>query len=251
VKKNIRSICQRIGALPGLQELCLTTNGTLLPELAEDLRAAGVSRINLSLDSLQEETYAEITRGGSLKQALLGLETALNTGFEKVKINMVLLGGRNENEVPDFAALTRKYPVDVRFIEWMPMYRGGDLDEHTVYSCAQALEQIRGREGTLLPQPEDGGVAKLYRIPGALGNIGLITPVSAHFCKDCRRIRISADGKLKPCLHSPQEISLKGLSYEEMKEQMETAIWQKPESHSRLSAETPSQAGRSMNQIGG
>ena len=121
VKKNILSICRSIAAIPGIQELCLTTNGTLLPSMANDLRAAGVHRINLSLDTLNAEKYARITRIGRLDDALRGLTAALSAGFDRVKLNAVLLGGFNDDEIPALAGLTREYPVDVRFIEWMPM----------------------------------------------------------------------------------------------------------------------------------
>lgn len=251
VRPDILSICRRIGELPGVEELCLTTNGVLLPGLAEGLREAGVSRINLSLDTLKEEKYRFITRTGSLYQALRGLEAALGAGFKKVKINVVLLGGWNEDEVLSFARLTKQYPADVRFIEWMPMYDSGDFGGEAVYPCKKALAQIRKQETDLVEQRGDGGVARLYRLPGAMGNIGFIAPVSARFCGECRRIRLSADGKLKPCLHSGREWSVKGMSFEGMAEQMKQAILAKPECHTGLSVTHRSTAGRNMNQIGG
>ena len=121
VKRNILSICRGIADIPGVQELCLTTNGVLLPPLADELRAAGVRRVNLSLDTLDAEKYARITRIGCLDNALRGLDAALSAGFDRVKLNAVLLGGFNDDEIPALAGLTRAYPVDVRFIEWMPM----------------------------------------------------------------------------------------------------------------------------------
>ncbi len=251
VKKNILSICEKIGNIPGVEELCLTTNGILLPKMARELKMAGVSGVNISLDTLIEERYKFITRRGTLRQALDGLEAALNTGFGKVKINVVLLGGFNDDEILPLAELTRKYPVDVRFIEWMPMYDSGDFDGEAIYPCHRAFERIREREKELIPQEADGGVAKLYRMPGAMGNVGFITPISAHFCKECRRIRVTSDGKIKPCLHSREEWPVKGMSREGMKEQMKRAIWAKPECHAGMSAECRSQSGRNMNRIGG
>lgn len=247
VKKNIVSICRRAAAVEGIQEVCLTTNGVLLPELAGQLRAAGVKRLNLSLDTLDPEKYAYITRIGKLETALKGLETALAAGFEKIKINAVLIGGFNDDEIVPLAELTRKYPVDMRFIEMMPMYDSGDFDSSAFIPYTKVLECLP----EAIPAAQDGGVAKLYRLPGAQGNIGLISPVSAHFCGECNRIRLTADGKIKPCLHSADEYSLKGLDFDGMRSQMEKAIWHKPAWHGDLDAAHRSRSGRNMNQIGG
>ncbi len=247
VKKNIVSICRRAGAVEGIKEVCLTTNGLLLPALAKPLKEAGVKRLNLSLDTLDVEKYAYITRIGKLDHFLAGLDAALEAGFEKIKINAVLIGGFNDDEIVQLAALTKQYPVDMRFIEMMPMYDSGDFDERAFIPYTRVLDALP----EALPVRHDGGVAKLYRLPDALGNIGLISPVSAHFCGDCNRIRLTADGKLKPCLHSADEYSLKGLDFEGMKAVLEEAIWNKPAWHGDLDALHRSQAGRNMNQIGG
>ena len=247
VKKNIVSICRRAAAVPGIREVCLTTNGLLLPQMAKALREAGVKRLNLSLDTLDPEKYAYITRIGQLESFRAGLDAVLEAGFEKVKINAVLIGGFNDDEIADLAGLTMRYPVDVRFIEMMPMYDSGDFDERSYIPYTKVLEALP----EMVPVVADGGVAKLYRQPGALGNIGLISPVSAHFCGDCNRIRLTADGKLKPCLHSADEYTLKGLDFEGMKQVLQDAIWNKPAWHGDLDAVHRSQAGRNMNQIGG
>lgn len=249
VRRNILSICQHAAAVEGIQEVCLTTNGILLPELAKPLRAAGVSRVNLSLDTLDAAKYAHITRRGTLDAAMAGLETALSAGFDKVKINSVLIGGFNDDEIISLAELTKKYPIDVRFIELMPMYDNKDFDEKSYIPCSVVLDKLP--EAVLQEPTKDHGVAKLYRLPGAQGNIGLISPVSAHFCGQCNRIRLTADGKLKPCLHSSDEYSIKGMNFEEMKAQMEKAILAKPAFHAELSASSTSNAGRTMNRIGG
>lgn len=246
VKRNILSICERAAAVPGIEELCITTNGVLLPRLAADLRKAGVKRVNLSIDTLDREKYSYITRIGSIDNALAGLEAALNAGFEKVKINTVLIGGFNDDEIADMAYLTKKYPVDVRFIELMPMYDSGDFGRSAYLPGSVVLERLP----ELQPQKIDS-VAKLYKLPDAKGSVGLISPVSSHFCASCNRIRLTADGKLKPCLHSSVEYSIKGLSYEEMLEQFKRTVLDKPECHAELSAESRSEAGRNMNQIGG
>ena len=247
VKKNIVSICRRVAEVEGVREVCITTNGVLLPQLAKPLKEAGVKRLNLSLDTLDPEKYAYITRIGTLDTFKAGLEAALEAGFEKIKINAVLIGGFNDNEVVELAELTRQYPVDMRFIEMMPMYDSGDFDEKAFIPYTKVLDYLP----EAVPVEHDGGVAKLYRLPGAQGNIGLISPVSAHFCGECNRIRLTADGKIKPCLHSADEYSLKGLDYANMKAVLEEAIWNKPAWHGDLDALHRSQAGRNMNQIGG
>lgn len=247
VKKNILSICRRIKAVEGIQELCVTTNGLLLPELADGLREAGVDRLNLSLDTLDEEKYAHITRCGALKDALRGLEAALDAGFDRVKINAVLIGGFNDGEVPALARLTREYPVDVRFIELMPMGEREGLETGAYIPASEVLRRLP----QAVKQEHDGGVARLYRLPGAQGNIGLISPISDHFCALCNRIRLTADGNLKPCLHCEEEFPVKGLDIKGMREQFRRAIAAKPRCHAELSACRRSMAGRSMNQIGG
>ena len=247
VRKNIVSICRRAAEVEGVQEVCLTTNGVLLPQLAKPLKEAGVKRLNLSLDTLDPEKYAYITRIGKMEAFQAGLEAALEAGFEKIKIHSVLIGGFNDDEIEALAKLTLEYPLDMRFIELMPMYDSGDFGQDAYLPYSKVLEKLP----EAVPVPQDDGVAKLYRLPGAKGNIGLISPVSAHFCGDCNRIRLTADGKLKPCLHAADEYSIKGLDKNGMKAVFEQAIWNKPSWHGDLDALHRSQAGRNMNEIGG
>ena len=247
VKKNILSLCERSAAVDGIRELCMTTNGTLLPAMAGALKAAGVSRLNISLDTLNAEKYAAITRVGVLDEALRGIETALDAGFAGIKINAVLIGGFNDDEIPALAELTRRWPVDVRFIELMPMTENEAFGKNAYVPGEEVLAALP----ELVPAEQNDGVARLYRLPGAEGNVGLISAVSNHFCAGCNRIRLTADGKLKPCLHSDQEYSVKGLNEEEMRREMEKAILAKPACHAPLSALERSHAGRNMNQIGG
>ena len=247
IKKNIVSICRTLSSIPGIEELCLTTNGTKLPELAKELKAAGVNRLNLSLDTLDAEKYAYITRRGKLTDFMAGLNAALEAGFDKIKINSVLIGGFNDDEIRPLAELTLKYPIDVRFIEMMPMYDSGDFSPQAFISYTKVLEKLP----EAVEMPPDGSVAKLWRLPGAMGNVGLISPVSAHFCSECNRIRLTSDGKLKPCLHSGDEYSIKGLDYEGMYKLLKEVIWNKPAWHGDLDALHRSKAGRNMNQIGG
>jgi len=247
VKPNILSICRRAAAVPGIEEVCITTNGTLLPEMAGELRRSGVSRLNISLDTLQTDKYAYITRNGTLEAAMKGLEAALEAGFRQVKLNTVLIGGFNDDEIPALAELSRRYPVDVRFIELMPM-TDSEVFGTQAYTAGTAVLSALPE---LVPEQQDNGVAQLYRLPHAQGRIGIIHAVSEHFCASCNRIRLTADGKLKPCLHSDTEYSIKGMSFEEMRAQLQRAIEAKPACHPPLSATQRSRAGRGMNRIGG
>ena len=247
VNPGIVPLCREAAATEGITEVCLTTNGTLLPQLAGPLFEAGVRRLNISLDTLSPEKYRYITRRGDLDAALRGIEAALEAGFETIKLNAVLIGGFNDDEIPALAALTRRWPVDLRFIELMPMYDSGDFGPESFLPYTVVLDRLP----ELQPAEPDGGVARLYRLPGAQGRVGLISPVSAHFCAECNRIRITADGKIKPCLHRAAEYSLKGLDEAGMRRALETAILEKPPWHGELSFSSRSRAGGNMNQIGG
>ena len=246
VKRNILSICQRVSAVRGVREVAITTNGILLPQCAEALREAGVRRVNISLDTLNAEKYARITRCGRLDDALAGVHAALEAGFDKVKLNAVLIGGFNDDEIEDLVDLTRTYPLDMRFIELMPIGETG-FGKEAYLPVTEVLKRVDQLE----PQAVDGGTAKLYRLPDALGNVGLITPMSSHFCDSCNRLRLTADGKLKPCLHSRAEYSLKGLDRAGMTEVIKKAILDKPQWHGSLDYENRSRSQRSMNRIGG
>ena len=246
VKKNILSICRRAARVPGIREVCMTTNGLRLPELAVPLREAGVRRLNISLDTLDSEKYAQITRCGVLSDALAGIHAALEAGYDKIKLNAVLIGGFNDDEIEEMAKLTLRYPLDMRFIELMPIGENG-FGKEAYLPYTEVLRRLP----ELMPLPGEGGAAKLYRLPGALGNVGLISPVSAHFCSGCNRLRLTADGKLKPCLHSSAEYPIKGLDKASMTAVMREAILGKPEWHGLLDYANRSQAARSMNRIGG
>ena len=247
VKPNILSICRRVAEVEGITETVLTTNATRLAALARPLREAGIRRVNISLDTLNAEKYAFMTRGGTLADALNGIEAALEAGFDKVKINAVLIGGFNDDEIPALAALTRRRPVDMRFIELMPMPGDTLFGEHAYLPVSRVLEMLP----EAVPAAEHDGVAQMYRFPGGLGNIGLISPLSNHFCGSCNRLRLTADGHLKPCLHSREEICIKGMNEEQMAEAIRQAALLKPQQHDPLSRSKRSHAARPMNQIGG
>ena len=243
-RPDILPVCERIARIPGITSLCMTTNGTRLTAMAQALRNAGVTRLNLSLDTLKPERYRAITRGGSLEQVLAGLEAALAAGFERVKINCVLIGGVNDDEVLDFVALTVQKPVDVRFIELMPMGECVDWPTECFISADTVLEKCP----QLMPIGGEG-VAQRYRLADSLGAVGLIRPMSHAFCGDCDRIRVTADGMLKPCLHSGTEISLRNLTGQALIDGIARGIGEKPVSHRLEQSGTGTD--RRMNQIGG
>ena len=243
VRRGAVDVCRMLAEIPGVEELCLTTNGSLLAEQAAALREAGVTRLNISLDTLKEERFRAITRAGTLSDVLRGLESAERAGFEKIKLNCVLLGGVNDDEIADFAALTRAHDWQVRFIERMPMGCGRDFG---AYLPAQTVLE---RCPELEPVSHDG-VAACCRFPGAKGTVGLIAPMSHAFCSECSRIRITADGKLKPCLHSAAELSLRGLSGDELEAAIRRGILMKPERH-HMNASGETETQRGMFEIGG
>lgn len=244
VKKNILSLCRRAAAVHGINEVTLTTNGLLLPELVIPLREAGIRRLNISLDTLDPGKYAHITRGGALNDALHGVEAARSAGF-RVKINVVLIRGFNDDEITQLAGLSWDRDVDVRFIELMPMLDTGNFCQEAFMTAGEAIKLLPGLDSL----PEEG-VARMYRFHGALGRVGFISPMSDAFCSRCNRIRLTADGRLKPCLHSALELPIKGMDKSEMKEAIRRAVLVKPERHNLLSSMS-SDAGRSMNRIGG
>ena len=243
VRRGAVDFCRMLSEIPGVEELCLTTNGSLLAEQAAALREAGVTHLNISLDTLNEERFRAITRLGTLSDVLRGIEAAERAGFEKIKLNCVLLGGVNDDEIADFAALTRAHDWQGRFIERMPMGCGRDFG---AYLPAQAvLERCPELEAI-----SHDGVAACYRFPGAKGTVGLIAPMSRAFCSECSRVRITADGKLKPCLHSAAELSLRGLSGDELEAAIRRGILMKPERH-HMDETGETEAQRGMFAIGG
>lgn len=245
VRRGVVSLCQMLRALPGLEELCLTTNGVRLPELAAPLREAGVDRLNISLDTLRPERYRSITRIGELSSVLRGLDAAEAAGFSHTKLNCVLMGGVNDDEIEDFVRLTQARSLSVRFIELMPMGACAKWEKARFLPAGAVLDRVPELE----PAGTDG-VSRLYRIPGAAGTVGLIEPMSHAFCSECSRIRITADGKLKPCLHADTEIALRGLHGEALLDAIRQGIARKPERHA-LTRDGESHAGRCMSEIGG
>ena len=245
IRNGIVEICRRVRAVPQIKALGLTTNGVLLYGMARPLREAGVDRVNISLDTLREDRYSAITRGGEIKDVLRGMEAARREGLLPIKLNVVLIGGFNDDEIADFVDLTRNEEIEVRFIELMPIGQSAGWDACRFVSCQKVLDRVP----QLAPQPGPAGVASLYRLPGARGTVGLIRPLSRHFCAACNRIRVTADGKLKPCLHSDREISLKGAAGAQLRRLISQGILEKPMRHHLTDA--ASECMRNMNQVGG
>ena len=245
LRPGILELCRNLRALEGLRELAVTTNGSLLPELARPLREAGVDRLNISLDTLREDRFTALTRRGSLKEVLSGLEAAEAAGFSRLKLNTVLIGGFNEDEIANLAALTLERPWSVRFIELMPMGVCAAFPESCFVPGEAVLET--------LPELESAGrdgVAECYRLPGAKGTVGLIRPLSHKFCDRCSRLRVTADGRVKPCLHTAEELPIRGLRGGALERALREAAARKPAGHC-LETLRRSAAARDMNEIGG
>jgi len=235
VRKDVLFLCANIAATPGLKSLSLTTNGLLLGQYARSLFVAGIKRVNISLDTLKPEKYAAITRRDAFEQVWAGIRAAQETGFAPIKLNAVVMQGVNDDEIEDLASLTYHYPFEVRFIEFMPFQ--GEDGESRLVSADIILERLR-RVAPLLPAVSENsnGPARHYRFPNALGKIGIISPISEHFCHTCNRLRLTADGKLRTCLFSVEEHDLKaplrqGASDEDLTALIRAAISRKPERH--------------------
>lgn len=244
-RRGVVDLVRMVAAVPGVDEVAMTTNATLLAPVAGALREAGLSRLNVSLDTLRPDRYAKITRCGRLEDALAGLAAAREAGFSRTKVNCVLMGGVNDDEVADLAGLARNEAVDVRFIELMPIGPAAGWPRASFVAAEAVLDALPGLE--LLGRD---GVAELYRMPGWAGRVGLIRPMSHKFCDGCSRIRVTADGKLKPCLHSAAEIDLRGLGHEGLLAALRAGIAAKPKYH-LMDEGRASDSARDMNEIGG
>lgn len=243
VRRGFVHLCKEISKIEQIEDIAITTNGVHLKNMADDLFENKVKRINFSLDTLVKEKYNDITRRNDFDKTMESLFYAIEKGF-KVKLNVVLIGGFNDDEIENFVKLANDYDLEVRFIELMQIGETANWSKDKFVSNKLVLEKV--------PKLEfDGvsGVAKIYKIKGQKGKIGLISPISCSFCSDCNRIRLTSDGKLKPCLHSKDEINLKGLSGEELEEVFKRGIFDKPEKHHL--EEGKSESARNMNKIGG
>ncbi|NNM07015.1 MAG: GTP 3',8-cyclase MoaA [Gemmatimonadetes bacterium] len=211
IRKDLPRLVDLIASVPGIQDLAISTNGVLLEEMAVPLREAGATRVNISLDSFRKERVDALARRkGTFERVLAGLEAAESAGLEPIKINVVLIRGKNDDEIVDFADATRNRPWHVRFIEIMPTGANLEISANDFFSCEEALERLR-ELGDLVsvPGPEGNGPAAYFRFPGAKGTVGVITPMSHNFCDDCNRLRLTADGQLRPCLFGDIQTNLR------------------------------------------
>lgn len=236
VRRNVVYFIASIKNIPGIEDLSLTTNGILLSRYAEELKSVGLDRVNVSLDTLKPERYREITRSGDLSLVLKGIEAIEKVGLNPIKINMVPICGVNSDEIEEFARLTLKAAYQVRFIEYMP-FGSEDMWSPEKFISTEEIKSIVEGIGPLIPTKlRKSGPARYFRFENAPGVIGFISPISNHFCNECNRLRLTADGKLRPCLFSETEIDLKpalrgGSSDDEIERLIKLSIEVKPEGH--------------------
>jgi cyclic pyranopterin phosphate synthase len=210
VRRNALWLFQALGQIAAIQDLTLTTNGTQLARFAQALAAAGVTRVNISLDSLRPERFRAITRTGELAQTLAGIEAALAVGFRRVKLNSVILRNRNHDEVVDLVAFALDRGLDISFIEEMPLGVIGDHDRFDAYFSSDAIRTELGRRYALIATAETtGGPARYFRIPGQDIRVGFISPHSHNFCASCNRVRVTAEGRLLLCLGQEHSLDLR------------------------------------------
>lgn len=263
VRPGVSNLIRQLKAIEGIENIALTTNGALLPKMAEELKDAGLDRVNISLDTLDEESFRYITRRGKLSEALEGIEAALKAGFNPVKVNCVVVRSLKQNLL-DFIKMTVDKPIHVRFIEYMPVGASAGFDDtgwsekDTIpnHELIELIKDISAQAGLGEMQPADKsrptgfGPAQYYKLPHALGTLGFIAARSNHFCSSCNRLRLTADGQLRPCLFSDKEYevkeAIKNRDEAGIRKAFETALHLKPESHKDKIG-----THRMMSQIGG
>lgn len=256
VRKNVVELVRGIASTPGVKSLSMTTNGVLLGKLAQPLADAGLQRVNISLDTLDPARFKRLTRWGSFDQVWEGILAAEKAGLTPVKINAVVVRGYNEKDIASLARLSLEHPWQVRFIEMMPFGGATDLQQAQVVSADEMIQHITAELGPLTPV-NDGqldGEARIYRLPGAAGEVGLISSVTAPFCAACTRARLTADGILRLCLLRDKEVNLlaplrAGASLEDLRQLILEGIWNKPWGHGL--AEGIFATNRVMSEIGG
>ncbi|MFD1776764.1 GTP 3',8-cyclase MoaA [Paenibacillus rhizophilus] len=260
VRKDLERLVAMLSSIPGIEDISLTTNGLLLPTKAAVLKAAGLSRVNISLDSLRQDRFSMITRGGEVAKVLKGIEAAEAAGLSPIKLNVVLMKGINDDEIKDFIALTLNSPLNVRFIEYMPIGSTTDAWRQTYLPLERVLEACReaGWETEEAHPPAGNGPSQDSRIVGAKGTFGLIHPVSEHFCDNCNRLRLTADGHIKACLYWSDEYNVRPLAGdpEAVRGLFRKALAGKPHNHEMAlalekKAQSHTPTTRRMSQIGG
>ncbi|WP_424769024.1 GTP 3',8-cyclase MoaA [Paenibacillus sp. sgz302251] len=260
IRPGLDQLISRLSAIPGIRDIALTTNGIFLAKQAEALRAAGLNRVNISLDTLDPARFRFIARRGDLKRVLEGIEAASAAGFDPIKLNCVLLKEVNEDEIAAFLRMAYEHPMHVRFIEYMPI---GHADENwrKHYLPLSSVLEVAEQEGYVISRRDNvhgNGPSEDWRMEGARGSFGLIHPISDHFCSSCNRLRLTADGSIKPCLYWVDELNVKDAfgNSDEMQRLLLRAMDIKPENH-EMAAKlangelTHMPTDRRMSQIGG
>lgn len=257
VRQNLSWLAREIAALPGLRELAMTTNGMRLAGVADELHAAGVQRLNISIDSLRPERFRDITRVGDLSAVLSGLKAAQAAGFQRIKLNSVILRGRNDDEVLELVDFARQQHCDISFIEEMPL---GEISEHDRAAVFVSSDELRARiseKFDLLPSTEStGGPSRYYRFADSASRVGFISPHSHNFCADCNRVRVTVEGRLLLCLGNEDSLDLRQLMREQgaddeaLRAAIINAMQLKPERH-HFDLEQKPQIVRFMNMTGG
>jgi len=257
VRRGLVDLIRKLNRLQGLEEICLTTNGTLLGDHAAELLDAGVTHINISLDTMVPDTYASITGADMFHQVWNSIMKVIELGFPQVKINAVVIKGVTDSDIYDLAELATIYPIDVRFIEFMPVGDKIPWSPDSMISSDEVRGMLEQRMGHMEPVERSAGAgpASLYRLKDAPGLIGFISPLSHHFCSTCNRLRITADGKLRLCLFSDSEIDVKspvrrGMTDGELEQFLRKSAAVKPEGYHALGKEQVSCTKR-MSSIGG
>ncbi len=256
VRRDIHKLVASIARIDGIEEIALSTNGLLLEEQLPALLEAGLTRVNVSLDTLREDRFEEIARRPGLGAVLAGIDAALAAGLRPLKINCVVMRGKNDDEIEAFAALTRERAVFVRFIEVMPVHENLELQRDTYVSSDEILERVGG-VGALssVAGPGGNGPARYFAFEGAAGAVGVISPLSHEYCDRCNRVRLTADGRLRLCLFGDQHIDLrgplrKGATPAAMADLLRSAMAIKPERHHLTLGEASSRM-RAFSEIGG
>jgi GTP 3',8-cyclase len=256
VRAHVVEVVREIAALPGVRSLSMTTNGLLLGKLAQPLKEAGLQRVNVSLDTLDPHRFHQLTRWGKLEQVWEGIAAAEQAGLTPIKINAVVVRGVNDQDLASLARLTCDHPWQVRFIEMMPFGGATEFQKSQVVSAAEMMARIEADEGPLEPVDEGklDGEARIYRLPGAMGEVGFISSVTLPFCASCSRARLTADGKLRLCLLREKELDLltplrAGATLEDLRQLVVSGIWGKPWGHGLADGEVA--VNRTMSEIGG
>jgi cyclic pyranopterin phosphate synthase len=256
VRPRLPDLVAAIAAVPGIEDIALSTNGLLLADQARALARAGLSRVNVSLDTLRPERFEELALRPGLDRVLAGIDAAVAAGLQPIKVNVVIMRGRNDDEIPDFAAMTKERSIAVRFIELMPVEKNVELQGDAYLSSDEVLECVRSvDELEPVAGPAGNGPARYYAFAGAPGTVGVISPLSHEYCGTCNRVRLSADGRLRLCLFGDNEVDLRamlrqGASRDAIAERLRGSMAVKPERH-HLQVGQVQSALAAFSQIGG